>query len=351
MTQPARKKRRKPRRPTKGGIKARRHKSSMWMFLGIYVALTFTVAFAVYMLHLTSSSKRNAELASQETAAPIKEPSKPEVTTPKVAPKPKIKKPSPEPAKPKKQDLIAKAPKPDKKKGDKKTSDRNIDIEKQVLEQYPDPKITPLLEIVRNWQNIPQKAIPKIVAIRVPVTFEIKEAGQVVATGKLSIGSTMRVMKLDNGMIQLSSGSGVPVSATLKIEETDLQERIQARYDSFVRKKIALIEEQRSAERERILQSIAKQEALAIYNDGKDPRFNPLKESLRKGDAGATIELEAAVKWKWIGKETIDGVEYDTAYVVIESETAFGINEKEIKCALRDGKVIAWYDVRSGSKL
>lgn len=190
-----------------------------------------------------------------------------------------------------------------------------------------------------------------MVAIRVPVEFEIKEGGKVVATGKLPIGASMMVQKLDFGTLSLSTGTGMPVTAALKVDETDLKDRIQARYDSFVRKKMELLETQRDAERKRILKAIANEEALATYNDGSDSRFEALKVSLRKGDAGATIELEAAVKWKWTGKENIGGVEYDTAYVVIESETAFGINEKEIKCALLDGKVVHWYDVRSGEQL
>ncbi|NOY00125.1 MAG: hypothetical protein GXP30_10385, partial [Verrucomicrobia bacterium] len=256
----------------------------------------------------------------------------PEAPTP--ANKPEEKKPTPE-----------KPVEPDPK------SDKKIDIEKQVVEQYPDPIIKPLIEIVGNWRKIPPKAIPKMVTIRVPVEFEIKEGIEVVATGKLPIGATMMVNKLDNNILSLSTGTSMPVTAALKISETDLKERIQARYDSFVRKKMEILESQRDAERKRILKAIANEEALAVYNDGKDPRFDPLKTSLHKGEAGATIELEAAVKWKWTGKETIDGKEYDTAYVVIESETAFGLNEKEIKCALLDGKVAHWYDVRSGEKL
>lgn len=161
----------------------------------------------------------------------------------------------------------------------------------------------------------------------------------------------MSVSKIENGILSLTTGSSVPVTTALSIDETDLKERIQARYDAYVAGKMADLEVQREAERKRITKAIANEEALATYNDGKDPRFDPFKESLRKGEAGATIELEAATKWKWAGKETIDGTEYDTAWVIIESETAFGINEKELKGAMRDGKVEHWFDVGSGQEL
>lgn len=319
----------------------------MWLFLGIYSFLTLSVVFAVYMLHLANSGNKDVDLADAKTAEPVPDESKmaPAPTPPKPEPKEKPKEKKPEKPKEKKTEAKQKKPAETKPEADM------VDVEKQVIDQYPDPKITPLIEIVGNWRNIPQKAIPRMVAIRVPVEFEIKEGGNVVATGKLPIGASMSVQKLDNDILSLSTGTSVPVTAALRIDETDLKERIQARYDSFVRKKLEVLEIQRNAERKRILKAIANEEALAVYNDGSDPRFEPLKVSLRKGDAGATIELEAAVKWKWTGKETINGVEYDTAYVVIESETAFGINEKEIKCALLKGKVDSWYDVRSGEKL
>lgn len=323
----------------------------MWLFLGIYGFLTLSVVFAVYLLHLTTNSGDDIELAEIGPAdsVSIENKTKPDPATAKPENKKEAKPSTPSEKPPKKKSEPE--PKPEKPVESKPENDKKIDVEKQVAEQYPEPKIKPLIEIVDNWRNIPPKAIPKMVSIRVPVEFEIREGGNVVATGKLPIGATMMVSKLDNNILSLSTGTSMPVTAALKINETDLIERIQARYDAFVRKKMVVLEEQRDAERKRIRKAIANEEALAVYNNGNDPRFDPIKTSLRKGEAGATIELEAAVKWKWAGKETIDGTEYDTAYVVIESETAFGLNEKEIKCALLNGKVEHWFDARSGAKL
>lgn len=356
MTQPTRQRKTKARRPRKGGKHTRRKQSSIWLFVGIYSILTFTVVFAVFLLRLTSTiddPEKQAD-ATSENVSPVKKkktskssPSKSESKKKTKASKPPALVSSKKAPGGKTEPAPAKATEPEPKA----TADKGIDVEKQILDQYPDPKITPLIEIVGNWQNIPPRAIPKMVAIRVPVEFEIKEGGQVVATGKLPIGATMTVTKLDNNTLSLSTGTSVPVTAALSMDETDLKQRIQARYDAFISKKMEVLQVQRDAERKRILKAIANEEALSVYNDGSDPRFAPLKASLRAGGAGATIEVEAAVKWKWTGKETIEGVEYDTAFVVIESETAFGLNEKEIKCALRDGKVEHWYDVRSGEKL
>lgn len=320
----------------------------MWLFFGIYSFLTLSVVLAVYLLRLAAPSDDDMELADATTSEPVPEVKKPTPPPPEKKEKPKPK-PVPVPDEPEKKEM----PKPPEKKAPEKEakSAKETDVERQVKEQYPDPKITPLMEIVGNWQNIPPKAIPKLVGIKVPVEFAIKEGGRTVATGKLPVGATMSVRKLENGILSLTTGSAVPVTAALSIDETDLKERIQARYDAYVAEKMADLEVQREAERKRITKAIANEESLAVYNDGKDPRFAPFKESLRKGEAGATIELEAAAKWKWAGKETIDGVEYDTAWVIIESETAFGINEKEIKGAMRNDKVEHWFDVRSGQKL
>ena len=113
----------------------------MWLFLGIYTFLTLSVVFAVYLLHLTTTSGDNMELAYATSVDPIPDENKSKPDP--VPPKPKLKK-KPETSPPPK-NPEEKKPKPKTPAKPKPKPDKGIDVEKQVVEQYPEPVIKPLL--------------------------------------------------------------------------------------------------------------------------------------------------------------------------------------------------------------
>lgn len=224
------------------------------------------------------------------------------------------------------------------------------EIAAQVEALYPMPAIRPLMEIVDHWNHVPETVFPKVVTIRSPVSMEIRQAESVVGQSQLPAGSPVVPKALADGILTISTSREGAATATVPVDQTDFKKRIEEQYECYSKQRTQRVIALRASEQDRRLRALAHEAQLGTYNSGDDPRFAALKDSLRSGEAGF-FELEAASKWRWAGKESVDGVEYDTAYAVMVSESAFGTAEREIKAMIRDGQVAKWIDVASGEEL
>lgn len=241
-----------------------------------------------------------------------------------------------------------KKPEPKKQKKPEPPGVSKLDLELEKM--YPVPEIKPLLEIVGNWKAVPQKAYPAFVNIKVPVEFDIRRGATIIGKGKLPAGGAMIPVRLVGDSLTLTNSRNSGVLVKLPVGDTNFKEKIQAKYDAFVKKQSAEAVAKRKAEKERRLSAIAAEKAVSEYNDGKDPRFDIVKASIRRGEAGV-YQIESAGEWRWAGKEKIDGDVYDVAFVRMVSESAFGVTKKELKALIQGGKVVSWIDVASGDKL
>jgi hypothetical protein len=235
---------------------------------------------------------------------------------------------------------------------EKETKESVLSLEemKEIENLHPFPDIKPLEEIVNGWESVPARAFPKLVAIRKPVEFQVTENGKVIANGKLPVGSMMVPMQLQGDRLFVTTAGSTPIRVTVAVEDTDFKELIRARYDRFVKNTRKSVFAKRKAEQDRRIGAVELEKTLADWNSGGDPRFDPLKASLKKGEA-STYSLYDAAKWRWGGKEMIEGVEYETGFVLIISEAAFGVTEREIKALIRDGAVSKWVDVETGEEV
>lgn len=313
---------------------ARQHGSGIGVFVGIYVCITLAIGGAI--LPLMFGGKK--EEAVEKPPEPPPEPEKPKVVILPLEPAPK-------PVKPKPKKVVKKKPPPPPE--EPKGLMLSAEDERKIEELYPTPQIKPLMEAVENWRNVPKNAYPELVAIRTPVDFEIEQGDKTVARGRLPAGSMMVPEKLVGDELTVRSGS-LPVGVVVPVDDTDFKEQVEALYDSIVKRRHAEVKAKREAERKRRLGEMTVEATMVEWNDGSESRFVPLKESLGKGDVGV-YSLYDVTKWRWGGEENIDGVEYDTAYIMTVSEAAFGITERELKALLRDGKVVHWVDPKTGA--
>ena len=201
-----------------------------------------------------------------------------------------------------------------------------------------------------NWKAVPKRAYPPFVTIRKQVKFQVKSGETVVAEGKVPIGSSMIPLQLKGETLVVTSSRVSNISATLPVTDTDFRERIEAKYKSYVDQQAKDVQARRDAELRRRKGVASKEVELASFNNGEDPRFDPLKASIRRGEAGF-FQIESAAKWRWAGKETHDEEEFQTAYVLMVQESVFGTTERELKALIKDGKVISWIDTTTGEKL
>ena len=341
----------------------RKHKSSVATFFGIYLVVALIIGAAIYMLrrsHRQAAAKQSELLAtSTDTvvsktnpnpslqAADQKEPeSKPErETEPTLAPDPSPKtgpkqSPSPQPT------TAADASDSAKPQG----PGGHAALKAEIAKKIPIPKVKPLLEIVGNWQAVPKRAYPQFVTIRKPVDFSVRQNGRVVAQGVMPTGSSMIPIRLEGDRLFLSSSRLTNMSVSLPVSDTDFREKIEAKYNAFVENQKIETEARRQTELNRILAASSHETEMGEFNDGKDPRFDPLKASIRRGEAGF-FQIESASKWRWSGMETHEGEQFQTAYVIMVQESVFGSTERELKALIKDGEVHSWIDMKTGEPL
>ncbi len=337
------------------------HGSPVRIFLTIYLLISVAVGGAIFFL--VRSKNYGEPVAVIETNEVVVESAAPESRAPKpksppaVVAKASSKKALPaeaSPETPRKKSAPMVAPTPDPVVAEKAAESREPALSAKEVEEidalFPLPDIKPLLEIVNNWADVPQGAYPKLVAIKKSIDFEVSDNGSVVARGTMPIGSMLVPARLIGNKLTLTAGNAVPVVVTVQVEETDFKELIEMRYNAYAEKTNASTLARRQAERERRLTAIVLEDSLTDWNDGSEPRFEPAKQSLQKGEVG-TYSLFDATKWRWGGTEKSEGTEFETAFVIIVSEAAFGVTERELKVFLSKGKAVRWVDAATNEEL
>lgn len=308
-------------------------------YVATYLVVAVAIGGALFLLNHTymEAQRRAAEAAAKQEPPPP-------TPVPKPEPKPEPLKSAPAPAP--KPEILVKKPEPPPPPA----PDPMEEINRMVEAMHPMPVIRPLLDLVGNWRSVPPNAFPNLVALKVPVNFEVTRNGAVMARGVLPAGSSVAPLDLDVVRLRIKPTPTSSIVTFVHVDQTDFKEKIQERYDAFVRNAQAAVMTRRAQERERTIRSRNLEVALSKYGNGEDPRFDPMKSSIRRGEAGF-YQVESADRWRWAGKETVDGVEYDTGLVMMVSESAFGASERELKALMLAGKVVRWLDSATGKPL
>lgn len=229
------------------------------------------------------------------------------------------------------------------------------ELELALESRYPMPEILPLLTIVDQWRNVPPNAFPAEIVAKQTIPFQLVVDGQVLGSSNVAPGTPLKPLRLEGDQVVIASPANPAMNTRIAVDQTDFKERIEARYRQFVEAKTKEVEAKRERARQilaadpaRLAQFTGKKEtAPAAPDDSGDPRFAPVKASLRNGEA-ASVTLEEAKSFHWNGTETIKGESfagtYETVTVNFEVETIFGKFPVEYKALLQGGKVTAWID-------
>lgn len=225
------------------------------------------------------------------------------------------------------------------------------EIDLLLEEKYPMPEIIPLMEIVGNWANVPDRAFPEQITAQEPVAFQLVVNGQAVGSSNVPAGTPLKPTRLVGNQLTVANLANPAQGVQIDVDKTDFKKRITDRYNEFVSRKEAEVDLQREKARE-VLEAnpeklaILKGEKPAETNFDGDPRVAPVKASLKAGEV-ATVTLEEARSFVWNGTEKVYGDypgTYETVTVHFEVKTIFGKFPVDYKALLQNGKVIAWID-------
>lgn len=226
------------------------------------------------------------------------------------------------------------------------------ELDKKVEAQVPMPEFFPLLKIVNNWENVPERAFPKVITVNVETAYELKVDGKVIGSSKAAPGHKAVPLAYRPGLVQVSNAPDGSTTAVVKVDDTDFKEQIQALYDSKVADAKKRVMAARKVAREMLArpQQAGDPDQLASgWHDSMDPRFKPVRDYLAAGKLESGI-LEEAKDWRWLGSENHGGSSYDVVLVNFEVDTIFGKFPESMKCLLRGGQVVKWIDADTGEE-
>jgi len=235
------------------------------------------------------------------------------------------------------------------------------ELDRLVEERYPMPEILPLEEIVGHWRQVPPNAFPEEVVSRESIAFELVVDGQVIGSSNVAPGTPLKPLRLDGDRLTLANAANPSMNTVIPVDQTDFKERIGARYQAFVDKVRSDVEARRAQAKAAVEADPSRMALLtgqalpaaAQADGGSDPRFLPVKQSLRNGEV-ASVTYDEARHYVWNGSETIRGSlagTYDTVTVHFEVATIFGKFPVELKCLLSGGRVAGWVDPITLEKL
>lgn len=227
------------------------------------------------------------------------------------------------------------------------------ELDLALEKKYPLPEIAPLLTIVDQWRNVPPNAYPPEVVAAETVPFQLVVNGQAIGSSNVAPGTPLKPVRLAGDQLTVASLANPAMSTVLPVDKTDFKQRIEARYNQFVQTKTKEVETKRARARQLISADPSKMALLtgkgapaAPAGDSGDPRFAPVKASLKAGEA-ASVTLEEARSFVWNGTERVGGEyagSYDTVTVHFEVSTIFGRFPVDYKALLKGGRVHAWID-------
>ncbi len=252
-----------------------------------------------------------------------------------------------EPTKPAPSKPVATTPKPTPPKPSSTPKPALTKAEKEAEAKYAMPNFKPLIEIVDNWNSVPQRAFPAAVTVKVPAEYQIKASdGNIIGSSKADAGHKAVPLQQKPGFLQVTDRPGGTALAVVKIDDTDFKEQIQALYDA----KVAEAKERVLKARRVYATMLASQpEGAPASSGGDDPRFKPVRDHLAAGKIESAI-LEEAKEWYWLGSEVHDGRTYDVVMVNFEVDTIFGMFPNSMKALLSNGEVVKWVDSETGEE-
>ncbi|MFV1994028.1 MAG: hypothetical protein ACC661_01230 [Verrucomicrobiales bacterium] len=225
------------------------------------------------------------------------------------------------------------------------------EVEKHVLDTYPMPEIAPLLELVGDWEAVPARIFPREVELLAAAEFDLKRGGQVIGKRAIEAGSRVMARALHDGRLTISPLGSDLMTTVLPVDKTDFKAILEGRYRAYVERREEEILALRVAERARFAQGVQGGErgAPATWTeDGTAPIFEPMRASLAAGEL-RDHDLKDAKRWRWLGKETVGGVDYEAGIVASEVESIFGVFVSESKALIRNGRVERWVDPATGA--
>jgi hypothetical protein len=280
--------------------------------------------------HLPKKEEPKKEVVVAPAPKPVKK--EPKIVMEAPAPKPEMKPEEPKPE-------MAKAPEPPP-----------VDPNAFVAPVFP-----PVDEVTQNWAVVPKGffSTPKQVTMKKDLELKM-QMGKATAATTFKSGTKIFVMGQEGTNLIVGASAGSPMRGLVGMDDTDFKVVFTAAYEQV---KVVQTENARKAHEYRLASAERAKNAPASAGGGSSSNDKPTKDadgtyplllaSMKSGEV-TEIKPDNIKSWSDPAQEKIDGAEYWTVNVKYETQTMFGKFETEAQARIKNGRVEKWVYTGSG---
>ena len=280
--------------------------------------------------HLPKKEEPKKEVVVAPAPKPVKK--EPKIVMEAPAPKPEMKPEEPKPE-------MVKAPEPPP-----------VDPNAFVAPVFP-----PVDEVTQNWAVVPKGffSTPKQVTMKKDLELKM-QMGKATAATTFKSGTKIFVMGQEGTNLIVGASAGSPMRGLVGMDDTDFKVVFTAAYEQV---KVAQTENARKAHEYRLASAERAKNAPASAGGGSSSNDKPTKDadgtyplllaSMKSGEV-TEIKPDNIKSWSDPAQEKIDGAEYWTVNVKYETQTMFGKFETEAQARIKNGRVEKWVYTGSG---
>lgn len=280
--------------------------------------------------HLPKKEEPKKEVVVAPAPKPVKK--EPKIVMEAPAPKPEMKPEEPKPE-------MAKAPEPPP-----------LDPNAFVAPVFP-----PVDEVTQNWAVVPKGffSTPKQVTMKKDLELKM-QMGKATAATTFKSGTKIFVMGQEGTNLIVGASAGSPMRGLVGMDDTDFKVVFTAAYEQV---KVVQTENARKAHEYRLASAERAKNAPASAGGGSSSNDKPTKDadgtyplllaSMKSGEV-TEIKPDNIKSWSDPAQEKIDGAEYWTVNVKYETQTMFGKFETEAQARIKNGRVEKWVYTGSG---
>lgn len=227
--------------------------------------------------------------------------------------------------------------------------DREEQIQRIVMERYPDIENIPFSEKYPDLSKLPRAAFPERIQIRQKLNFKLTQEEKIVGISIVKVGGFVRPHRVEGDKIKVSSLADKKMVEEFPLSETDFLAVIKANYDVALEQAITRLEKMREADKTEILKNpdLYKRliEESETWHDSEDVQFEDVKMSYGKTSAASRFKPVSffATGYVMIDEEGPYSGGYSVVIALLEEiEAGFGPYHWRAKCLFRDGRIVGW---------
>jgi hypothetical protein len=218
---------------------------------------------------------------------------------------------------------------------------------KPATNDFVPPPIASLEEATQNWTAIPERAFPRNVLLKQPVSIKMT-AG----TGQLAAGTSALALAASQGVLTIAPSAASTARGQIPVTDTDFPDQIRSAYEAWKTHRIQIARESWEARQ--------KAPATIASTNLVDPAGKPLANSSGKYDIilesmriGQVTEVrpDNIRSWGTANPGLVDGKPGWLIEIDFTATTLFGKFDTQAQAQIFNGKLHRWIYTGSGEEV